>query len=100
MTASLNHRGSLAAACLRRTFVERATLIGAQHDRCQRRQAHFEGVREPVRGNVARVHPTEIAQTAAAIVGRVAVESLVPAATAWYPDAVALARHRSEIAGH
>src|ERR1700722_14154126 len=42
----------------------------------------------------------EIALTAAAVDGRVAVEALAPAAGARHPDAVVMAQHRSEVADH
>ena len=46
------------------------------------------------------VHPTEIADAAAAIAGGIAVEHLAPAAGAWHAEPIGMARHRREVAHH
>src|ERR1700722_13589083 len=72
--------------------------IRREEQHAERRQAQREGVEAAVRGQGGGLDAAKVADAAAAILDRVAVQTLAPVAAARYPDTIVGARERREVA--
>src|ERR1700722_1535069 len=72
--------------------------IRREEQHAERRQAQREGMEAAVRGQRSRLDAAEVAEAAAAILERVAVQALAPVAAAGYSHAIVAARERREVA--
>src|ERR1700692_4650374 len=75
-----------------------AVLFGCEEQRAERRQPQRERGKAAVRRQGRRLQSAEVADAAAAVFERVAVQALAPEAPARHADAVVRAHQRSEIA--
>src|SRR5579863_1769692 len=85
-------------ACAAAPSCAGSRLLWGEYHRRERRQRQAQGERTAMHPWLTRRHRAEVAHATAPVDAGVAVEALEPYAAAGYADAVALARHRGEVA--